>query len=216
MDTLLQLILKIFKSIFKQNKNINITPNSQSDIKVISEKLSPVKNNVVIKDGYPILKDKQRYPATDPDTKKIRNILKEQKKGLEFFDSDDEITDLQCTEYVSFRLLREEITIDWSKRNGRRRDGKNWPEILKDTYEVNEIAAKGAAISSPATEKNIFGHIAYVEEASAEGFIIISDANSDDKGIYRASERKNPDTKGIYKNIEGQNVKFIHFEKKFN
>jgi surface antigen len=173
-----------------------VLPNVEVVTEVPATNSSPTTEN-----EYLVLTQKQ-HPGTDTETEKVRSVLKE--KGLAFGVGNPAIVYLQCTEYVSYRLLQDGIVIDWSKRNGRERNGKDWPEVLKDTYEVNQTPTKGAAVSYPATQGNPVGHIAYVEEVSEEGgFYLISEANYDNHGSYRNGNKK---TK------ENVTVGFIHFE----
>lgn len=95
---------------------------------------------------------------------------------------------LQCTEYVTYRILTKlGIKIKWPVKSGR--NGGKWAEILKGKYNVLQEPKINCAMSfttgiSPDSKINEIGHVAFVEDVYPDGSIKISEANWPRNGIY--------------------------------
>lgn len=126
----------------------------------------------------------QANSATSDITKKIREVINDVLNGGKRGDN------LQCTEYVSYRLKTKlGIDINWPVSSGR--NGGVWWKIFQDAglYKIisepmaNCAMCLTAGISQdPAT--NAIGHVAFVEEVLLDGSVKISEANWPRDGIY--------------------------------
>jgi surface antigen len=90
--------------------------------------------------------------------------------------------DLQCTEYVQYRIKGLGCNIEWPVKQGR--DGGKWADIFskQGKYQVFNAPEKFCAISF--TKLSGFGHIAFVEDVLEGGSIKISEANWPREGKY--------------------------------
>ncbi|MFC1625410.1 CHAP domain-containing protein [Patescibacteria group bacterium] len=131
-------------------------------------------------------------PADSPITKAIRKFINYE-FGLDF-----KKDQLQCTEYVYYRV-KDKLGMDvkWPPQRPPRH-GKNWPEILKDIYKVCESPGINCAISFRAGLRNSEGHIAFVEKILPNEEIEISDVNFDCKGSFDIRRLKKEEWKDKY------------------
>lgn len=98
--------------------------------------------------------------------------------------------ELQCTEYVTYRVKTKlGIVINWPVKTGR--NGGKWGAIFQKygTYPVSEEPKVNCAMSftagiSTSAATNEIGHVAFVEEVFPDGSIKISEANWPRNGIY--------------------------------
>lgn len=98
--------------------------------------------------------------------------------------------ELQCTEYVTYRVKTKlGIVIKWPVKSGR--NGGKWAEIFQKngTYKILNEPRVNSAMSlttgiSSNPQINEIGHVAFVEETLPDGTIKISEANWPRNGIY--------------------------------
>ena len=104
--------------------------------------------------------------------------------------------ELQCTEYVTYRVKTKlGVVIKWPVKSGR--NGGKWGDIFQKhgTYKVltepkqNCVMSFTTGISSN-PQTNEIGHVAFIEEVLPGGIIRISEANWPRNGIY--NERSLP------------------------
>lgn len=117
-------------------------------------------------------------------TKKIRSIINDVLNGAK------NGYDLQCTEYVTYRVKTKlNVDIKWPVSSGR--NGGVWWKIFQDAGLYKILSEPGvncamcftAGISqNPAT--NAIGHVAFVEELLPGGSVKISEANWPNQGKY--------------------------------
>jgi len=124
---------------------------------------------------------KPHYPnlAKDDNTVKLRKIIKDE------FGGGVNGWDLQCTEYVHYRVQQMGININWP--NERPRHGGRWAVIFENSgqYKVSNEPTAGSAMSFTSGLKNsTVGHVAFVEEIYENGSIKISEANWPPPGKY--------------------------------
>jgi len=118
-------------------------------------------------------------------TVKLRALIKDEFKGGK------NKWDLQCTEYVHYRIKQNGVNIKWPIKYGRH--GGKWADIFTKykLYKVADAPTVGDAMSFRESLKGaayITGHVAYVEKVFPDGSIYISEANWPGKGKY--NERK--------------------------
>ncbi len=151
---------------------------------VMSQYLELKKKNIstqkpVFKIGIPNL-------WNDTNTKIVREVIGDE------FGGEKHKWDLQCTEYVFYKLKQNGVKIKWPVRSGR--DGGKWGEIFKkfNLYKVSDKPTVGGAMCFTDGFKTLAakktGHIAYIEKVFADGSIFISEANVPGLGKY--NERK--------------------------
>lgn len=122
--------------------------------------------------------------ASADNTKKIRDVIKDVLNGAK------NNYDLQCTEYVSYRLKTKlGIDINWPVQSGR--NGGVWWKIFQDAglYKILSEPKVNCAICftdgiSQNPETNAIGHVAFVEEVLSDGSVKISEANWPNSGKY--------------------------------
>ena len=120
--------------------------------------------------------------ADDPNTIEVRRVIKDE------FGGGANHWDLQCTEYVQYRLAERGIPISWPA--DRPRNGGKWADIFERNrlYQVSNEPSVGAAVCFTSgfvsAEANEVGHVAYVEGVFADGSIKISEANWPPPGKY--------------------------------
>ncbi len=125
--------------------------------------------------------------VTSDITKKIREVIKDVLNGAKSG------YELQCTEYVSYRLKTKlGVDINWPVQSGR--NGGVWWKIFQDArlYKIISDPKANCAMCFTAgisqnPEINAIGHVAFVEEVYPDGSIKISEANWPNEGKY--SER---------------------------
>jgi surface antigen len=120
--------------------------------------------------------------ATSDITKKIREAIKNVLNGAK------NKYDLQCTEYVSYRLKAKlGVEINWPVQSGR--NGGVWWKIFQTAgiYKVLTEPKINCAMcftdgisQNPAV--NAIGHVAFIEEVFADGSVKVSEANWPPKG----------------------------------
>jgi hypothetical protein len=106
------------------------------------------------------------------------------------FGGGKEAWELQCTEYVTYRVKTKlGVTISWPVKSGR--NGGKWGSIFQKhgTYKVSSEPKANCAMSfttgvSSNPAFNEIGHVAFVEEVYPDGSIRISEANWPRNGIY--------------------------------
>ncbi len=155
----------------------------------------------------PIGKFKMGMPnlANDPMTEIVRKEINDEYKG------GVNGWELQCTEYVTYRVKTKlGVVISWPVKSGR--NGGKWGTIFQThkTYPVTAEPKKNCAMSfttgistNPAT--NEIGHVAFVEEVFSNGSIKISEANWPRNGIYNERTLTKSEWKDKYK------TQFIQF-----
>lgn len=132
-----------------------------------------VKQDLLFQEGVPNLWD-------NANTKIIREAI-----GDEFGGGRNK-WDLQCTEYVQYKIKQLGLDIKWPVKNNR--NGGNWAIIfeMRGPYKVLDIPKQYCAISFPPTSNNPFGHIAFVEKVDPTTLSIsISKANVPGRGMYK-------------------------------
>ena len=113
-----------------------------------------------------------------------------------------------CTSFVAWRLVnangfKEFNNYITGKGDKRLSNAGNWGLAVRGHYDVNSTPAKGAVLWTPASKKNIYGHVAWVESVdSANGKVTIEEYNRDGKGHFQ-DPRRTLDSKGL---------QFIHFK----
>lgn len=98
--------------------------------------------------------------------------------------------ELQCTEYVTYRVKSKlGVTINWPVKSGR--NGGKWGAIFQKhgPYKVSAMPTAGTAMSfttgiSANQAVNEIGHVAFVEEVLPNEAIKISEANWPRNGMY--------------------------------
>ena len=90
--------------------------------------------------------------------------------------------DLQCVEYVHYKIKNLGCNIEWPVKSGR--DGGKWAAIFstQGKYSVSENPTVGCAMSFTALPG--YGHVAFVEDVLTDGTIKISEANWPGNGKY--------------------------------
>lgn len=90
--------------------------------------------------------------------------------------------DLQCVEYVHYKIKNLGCDIDWPIKNGR--DGGKWASIFlsQKKYTVSDDPTTHCAMSF--TKLSGYGHVAFVETVLSDGSVKISEANWPDNGKY--------------------------------
>jgi hypothetical protein len=113
--------------------------------------------------------------------------------------------ELQCTEYVQYRVKEKlGVAIRWPVDSGR--SGGKWAEIFEknNAYKILETPEANCAMcftSGISTNPiaNDVGHIAFVEAVNPDGTIKISEANWPRNGIYNERTLTEKDWKEKYK-----------------
>lgn len=113
--------------------------------------------------------------------------------------------DLQCTEYVQFRLHQLGIDIDWPIRHSR--NGGRWANIFAEheKYRVLSEPKKHCAVSFTNGIIGGVGHVAVVERVNKDESIKISEANWPGEGMYNERVLSRPEWQDKYR---GQFIAF--------
>lgn len=119
--------------------------------------------------------------ATSDNTKRVREIIDQ-----EFHHTEASGVDLQCVEYVQYKVkINTGVKINWP--SDRPRDGGKWSGIFRknNLYKVLDQPVVNSAMSfaNPNFNKP-WGHVAFVEEAFDDGSIRITEANWPRNGMY--------------------------------
>jgi len=117
--------------------------------------------------------------ASDSNTLKLRKIIKDE------FGGGVNNWDLQCTEYVQYKVQQIGITIQWPSE--RPRHGGKWSKIFERSgmYKVLNTPKAGCAMSFTSGLRNSnVGHVAFIEEIFDNWSIKISEANWPPPGKY--------------------------------
>ena len=128
-----------------------------------------------IESELPVFKVGTANLANDSNAIKLRKIIGDE------FGGGKNGWDLQCTEYVQYRVKQNGITIKWPV--DRPRDGGKWADIFERNklYKVLDKPKVSCAVSFTAgfrsPEMNKTGHTAFVEEVLNDEVIKISEAN---------------------------------------
>ena len=132
-----------------------------------------------INDVLPVFKIGVQNLAKDINTIKLRKIINDE------FGRGAAGDELQCVEFVHYRVMLMGITIIWP--NERPRHGGRWATIFENygKYKVLSQPKAGCAISFTSGLKNSnIGHVAFVEEIYNDESIKISEANWPPPGKY--------------------------------
>lgn len=120
--------------------------------------------------------------ANDINTTKLRKIIDDE------FGGDINNWDLQCTEYVCYKLRQMRVRISWPAE--RPRHGGRWADIFErhGLYKVLTEPKAGCAMCFTTGFKsaamNETGHVAFVEQVLEGGSVKISEANWPPPGKY--------------------------------
>jgi len=113
--------------------------------------------------------------------------------------------ELQCTEYVTYRIKTKiGIDIKWPVKTGR--NGGKWWKIFQDAGlykilsepQINCAMCFTAGISQDAAINEI-GHVAFIEEVLMDGSVKVSEANWPHDGIYNERLISKSDWQNKYK-----------------
>ena len=119
--------------------------------------------------------------------------------------------ELQCTEYVAYRVKTKlGVTIVWPVATGR--NGGKWAAIFQTygTYPVLANPVANCAMSFTAgislnPSVNAIGHVAFVESVLPDGSVHVSEANWPRNGMYNERTITKADWQNKYK------AQFVHF-----
>lgn len=215
LQEIFQKLLSIFFASFNKKEHIELPklpindsiPKEKEQVEVQPAPRVKTPEEIESEDIMLLLKQCRSNPALCDVTKRIRKFI-----NREFVFPNEpnfDRTQLQCTEYVQFRIRQMGISIKWPVKTGRH--GGRWASIFKnnDIYKVSDMPKSGCAMSFTAgfksQEDNNIGHVAFVEEVYPDNIILISEANWDKRGSYQ--ERKL--TQGEWK--DKWKGKFIYF-----
>ncbi len=175
---------------------------NQSDLVITDVK--KVIQSYVLNDIPNFVKDDKPNFATSPNTIKLRKIISDEFGGGKM------AWDLQCTEYVQYKIKMSGINIEWPVKNNR--NGGNWATIFEKfgPYKILNEPKMGCAACFVPTAKNPFGHIAFVENTNvSQEEIMISEANYPGQGKYNY--------RSISKlSIQNNAIRFIDFTDRSN
>lgn len=132
-----------------------------------------------IENILPDFKIYYRNLVNDSNTIKLRKIINDE------FGGGANSWDLQCTEYVQYRVQQMGVAINWPSE--RPRHGGRWATIFEKSgkYKVLNEPRAGCAMSFMGGLRNSnIGHIAFVEEVYDNEAIKISEANWPPPGKY--------------------------------
>ncbi len=104
---------------FLRSKKEGVPDNKSLDSDI--KNILPDKKDV--KDLFLVFEAELSYLFNHPNTIKIREIIKDE------FGGGKNNWDLQCTEYVQYKLQQIGITIQWPIKSGR--DGGRWADIFE-------------------------------------------------------------------------------------
>jgi len=187
-----KLIIEFILSFFKSKEEKPDVVIQDSNIKDLLPNNKDIKRLILVfEKGIPNL-------FNNPNVIKIREIIKDE------FGGGRNKYDLQCTEYVQYKIYQLGIVIQWPVKSGR--DGGKWDIIFEKhgTYKVLNTPKPNCAVSFK-EKHGIYGHIAFVEEVLENDTIKISEANFPSVGKY--SERTLP--KSMWQ--DGYKGRFIDF-----
>lgn len=162
--------------------------------------LEDLQKKEMVQDALPFFQNHEKNLATDANSIKLRKIINDEFGGGARRD------DLQCVEYVHYKIQQMGTTIKWPAE--RPRNGGLWAGIFQRSgqYKILDEPKAGCAMSFVGSLKNPnVGHVAFVEEVYQDGTIKISEVNWPPPGIY--SERVIP--KSQWK--DKYQAKFIDF-----
>lgn len=132
--------------------------------------------------------------ANDSNTIKLRKIIKDE------FGRGACGDELQCVEYVQYKVQQMGITISWPGE--RPRHGGRWATIFEKSgqYKILNGPKAGCAMSFTSGIKNSnIGHVAFVEEVYQDDSIKISEANWPPPGKYNERILKKSDWQDKFK-----------------
>jgi len=162
----IKILLEFFKKFtIKKEKYIKEIPKDDL-VDIIKEEVE----DLLFEIGIP-------NPLNSQNTIKIREIIKDE------FSGGKNKWNLQCTEYVQYKIQRIGIIIEWPVKSGRH--GGKWPDIFEKygLYKILNRPKSGCAVSFKERHGR-YGHIAFVEEVLDNECIKISEANYPGSGKY--------------------------------
>lgn len=132
--------------------------------------------------------------ANNKNTKKVRKLINDE------FGGGRNNWELQCTEYVQYKIHQLGINIKWP--SDRPRHGGKWASIFEKNglYKVLNKPKAGCAMSFTSGLRNTdIGHVAFVEEVHKDGYIKISEANWPPPGKYNERPLSKSEWRDKYK-----------------
>lgn len=113
--------------------------------------------------------------------------------------------DLQCTEYVQYKLNQIGIKIDWPIQHSR--NGGRWSIIFNkyEMYDVSDEPSEHSAMCFTSGVGTSVGHVAFVESVEKNGTINISEVNWPGDGKYNERKMQKHEWRDKYKG------KFVRF-----
>lgn len=111
----------------------------------------------------------------DPNTERLRAMIEDE------FSYGEGVLPLQAEEYVTYKLRRNGVSIDWS--DVRPRTPGRWADIARTIpqAEVSDTPSPRAVMEWHTGEVS---HLAFVEAVYPDGAVQLSEANWPEKGIY--------------------------------
>ena len=180
----LSFILRLFSLEAKDKNNQQVEKNLLlEDVSYLlpgKERIEKLLNKVIKSDQIESLVFIPKIPlrASDLNIIKLREIINDE------FGGHKKKWDLQCTEYVQYRVKQVlNIDINWPIKTGRH--GGKWADIFEKYgyYKVLNMPKKFCAVSLKKRHGS-YGHIAFVEKVLPDNKIHISEVNLDLKGSY--------------------------------
>jgi len=150
-----------------------------------------------VESELPVFKVGAANLANDPNTVKLRKIINDE------FGGGKNGRDLQCTEYVQYRVQQKGIAIKWPA--DRPRDGGKWADIFERNkfYNVLDKPRVDCAASFTAGLKtlamNEIGHVVFVEQVFEDESMKISEANWPPPGKYNERRMQKSEWQDKYK-----------------
>lgn len=129
----------------------------------------PIDGNINLQIGIP-------NDSKSQNTILIRKIINDE------FGGEKNNWDLQCVEYVQYKIKNLGCNIDWPVKSGR--NGGKWAEIFaaQGKYSVTDEPFTSCAMSF--TRLPGYGHISFIEDVLLDGSVKISEANWPGNGKY--------------------------------
>jgi len=175
----LSFILRLFSLEAKDKNNQQVEKNLLlEDVSYLlpgKERIEKLLNKVIKSDQIESLVFIPKIPlrASDLNIIKLREIINDE------FGGHKKKWDLQCTEYVCYKIKQMGVTINWP--SDRPRHGGRWADIFERNklYKITDDSPKiGFAMSFADSKFNPpYGHVAFVENIFNDGSIKISEAN---------------------------------------
>ncbi len=156
-----------------------------SSVYLTEEKPLELTQRVIKEDAsseFPQFKKAVANLASDINTIKLRKIIEDEFRGSA------NSWDLQCTEYVCYKLRQMGVRISWPAE--RPRHGGRWAGIFERSglYKILNEPKAGCAMCFTTgfrtAAMNETGHVAFVEQVLEDGSVKISEANWPPPGKY--------------------------------